>query len=87
MLLYRLTAVNDKTLYCYCPVFDEHWRYPRGPNSLNAYWCYAWGSVRVFDPAAMILVTPALCRLYPSLISTDPVQQQRVLQHHFPELR
>ena len=63
------------------------WLYPRGPNCLNAYWCYAWGSVRVFDPTTMILVTPALCRLYPSLISTDPEQQQRVLQHHFPELR
>jgi hypothetical protein len=86
VLLYRVTAVNTHTIYCYCPVFDEHWCYPRGPNACNAYWCYAWGHVRDFNPLTMILITPQLCRSTPSLISTDLAQQRRVLHYHFPDL-
>jgi hypothetical protein len=84
VLLYKVTAVQTLTLHCYCPTFDEHWRAARGPTALNAYWCYAWGSIRNYDPSIMVLITPDLCRAKPSLISSDPQRQQQVLKKHFP---
>ena len=87
VLLYTVTAVTPKTLSCYCATFDEHWRATRGPKALTAYWCYAWGSIREFNPETMVLITPALCRVQPTLISSDIQQQQRVLRKHFAEFR
>jgi hypothetical protein len=87
MLLYKVTAVSPNALSCYCAVFDEQWQIARGPRALSPYWCYAWGSIRDFDPDTMILVTPYLCRAKPSLISSTPEEQQRVLKHHFAEYR
>jgi hypothetical protein len=87
VLLYKVTAVTPKTLSCYCATFDEHWRATRGPKALTAYWCYAWGSIREFNPKTMVLITPALCRVQPTLISSDTQQQQRVLRKHFAEFR
>jgi hypothetical protein len=87
MLLYKVTAISHHFLSCYCAVFDEQWQSARGPRALSPYWCYAWGSIRDFNADTMILITPYLCRVKPSLISSNIEEQQRVLKHHFAEYR
>jgi hypothetical protein len=81
---YQVRSANSKLITAYCHTYYELWDATTGPNRLDAYWCYAWGSVRHFNPDTMVLVTPHLCQQYPLLISSDPVKQHTVLQFHFP---
>ena len=86
VLRYEVTGVCSKYVCAYCEVYDEIWTESKGINCLDAYWCYAWGSCRALNLDTMTLITPALCKAYPEIISADPVMQQRVLHKHFPKL-
>ena len=86
VVIYQVTAVYPRFLKAYCPTYDEFWQPSSGPNKLDAYWCYAYGGRTKLD-ATMVLVTPKLCRRYPVLISPDIGTRERVLLHHFPELK
>ena len=81
---YQVRSVTSKFITAYCSTYYELWDATTGPNRLDAYWCYAWGSLRHFNPDTMILVTPHLCQQYPLLISSDLAKQQLVLNFHFP---
>ena len=86
VVAYQVTAVYPRYIKAYCPTYDEFWQVSTGPNKLDVYGCYAYGWRTNLDET-MVLVTPELCRRYPALISPDVGTRERVLQHHFPELR
>ena len=86
VVIYQVTAVYPRYIKAYCPTYDEFWQASSGLNKLDAYWCYVYDSRTKLDDT-MVLVTLELCRRYPALISPDEGTRERVLLHHFPELK
>ena len=86
VVIYEVIAVYNRYIKAYCPTYDERWEAATGDCKLGSYWCYAFGYRRVLTDE-MVLITPELCRDHPELISPDVIKRQRVLEHHFPELR
>ena len=81
VVVYLVTAVYPRYLKAYCPTYDELWQASTGASKLDAYWCYVYGRTTELKQG-MVLVTPEICRRYPTLISPDVSTRQRVLLHH-----
>jgi hypothetical protein len=74
-----IEKILPKHIQAFSPVFQE-----RYSSSTNAYWCFRYGNIHVFDPSTMTLVDATLCARHPQLISTSVSAQQKVLSYHFP---
>jgi hypothetical protein len=84
VVLYIVTQVFERYIHAACPALDEVWKYKSGKSCLDPYWCYAYGSTRIFSPDTMVLVDPQLLLSHPILISSDTAAQEALLAKHFP---
>jgi hypothetical protein len=83
---YEVLTVNKKFITANCHAFNETWKDSSGTHCLNSYWCYAYGSCRMFDAATMVLIDPIFVREHPWIYSKSPEKQQDLLQHLFPSM-
>jgi hypothetical protein len=69
---YKVLSVNKKFITAYSHAFNETWKDSSGTHCFNSYWCYAYGSCRIFDASTMVLIDPIFVQEHPWIYSKSP---------------